>query len=69
MGIAWTASDGMQNRLDEYRQRELESQDRTGLSRENNHQLRSRTIHRIVHPTRGLLQRPRVLLQSSFRAS
>src|SRR5205085_6369843 len=34
MGIASTASDGIQSRLDEYQQKELENQDRKGLSRE-----------------------------------
>ena len=67
MEIASTASDGIQSRLDEHRQKELESQDRKRLSRQSNRQLRWRTIHRIVHPTRGLLQRPsitRVVIQS-----
>jgi hypothetical protein len=69
MGIASTASYGIPNRLDEHRQKELKSLDRRGLSRESNCQLPSRTIHRIVHPTRGLLPRPRVLRHSWFRAS
>ena len=63
MGIASTASDGIQSRLDELRQKELESQDRKGLSRGSNRQFPSRTIHRIARPTRGLLPRPRVLLR------
>jgi hypothetical protein len=42
-------------RLDEHRQKELESQDPKELRRESNRQLRLRTIHRIVHLTRGLL--------------
>jgi len=46
MGIASPAADGIQSRLDARRQKELESQDRRGLSRESNHQLRLRTIHR-----------------------
>lgn len=69
MGIASTASDGIKSRMDEHRQKELASQDRKGLSQESNRQLRLRTIHRIVHPTRGLLPRPRVLRRSSFSAS
>src|SRR5215470_10202436 len=69
MGIASIASDEVQSRWDEYRQKELESQDRRGLSRKSNRQLLLSTIHRIVHPTRGLQPRPRVLLQSSFRIS
>ena len=44
MGIASTASDGIQSNLDERRQRELESQDPRGLSRGSNRQLRLRTI-------------------------
>jgi hypothetical protein len=56
MEIASTASDGIESRLDEHQQIELESQDRRGLSRESNRQLPSRTIHRIVHLTRGLLR-------------
>ena len=49
--------------------KKLESQDRRGLSRENNRQLPSRTTYRIAHLTRGLLPRPRVLPRSSFRIS
>src|SRR6185295_12786774 len=45
MEIASTAFDGIQSRLDEHRQKELESQDRRGLNRESNRQLRWRTIH------------------------
>ena len=64
MGIASIASDEIQSRLDEHRQKELKSEDRKGLSRVRNRQFPSRTIHRIVHPTRGLLLRPRVLRPS-----
>src|SRR5829696_720952 len=69
MGIASIASDEIQSRSDEHRQRELESQDRRGLSRESNRQLPSRTIHRTVRLTRCLLPRRRVLRRSFFGAS
>ena len=53
MEIASTASDGIENRLDEHRQKELESQDRRGLNRESNCQRRLRTIQNCAPVSRS----------------
>lgn len=69
MEIASITFDEIENRSDGLLRREPKSQDRKGLSRESKLPLRSRTTHRIARPTRGLPQRPRVLLRSWFRSS